>query len=447
MIAIDSRRRPFFFAIQFVWLAVLCNATTTCLHAADAVNPPLMTASVVDDVTGKPISEFQALAGTSPLDGYGWQWQPHTIHVFHDGQMQWPPVGLRGYDRQVLRVEAKGYMPYQSPIIAKADKPDPITLEIRLAPDSGVVGRVSDPSGEPAADAEIAVGMAFRTVAIRQGRIVLRAVKPNASLRQRWEVPQFIKSDADGRFTLPVEIAPAVVVVTHPNGVAVLDYREFLGSPQITLQLWGEINGRVQWSDDPGAGEKITLIAHGGRPSKDLSPMLMVNQIEETTADSNGRFTFRFVPPGQAQLSRDNALPFQHVGVAAGKPTEVVFGGRGRPVVGRLTGRDSWQDVRIRIAPNAPRPGDMGTEYDSWPAYQTFLASPAGKHYMKTDVPVQSDGSFRIDGVLPEHYQLFVTAMDSAGKPSNVGYAGFQVETIPGGQTDEPFDLGTIETQ
>ena len=244
-----------------------------------------------------------------------------------------------------------------------------------------------------------------------------------------------------------MEISPAIVVIAHPSGVAVLDYQDFLGSPEVTLQPWGEIDGRVLWNDQPGAGEKITLIAHGGRPSKDLSPMLMVNQIEETTADSNGRFTFRFVPPGGAQLSRDNALPYQHVDVIAGKPTEVVFGGRGRPVIGKLTGRENWQDVRIRIAPNAPRPGDMGTEYDPWPAYGKFLASPAGKHYVKNGVQVQGDGSFRIDHVLPETYQLFAELIDTAGNRTSVGYTSFQVETIPGGASDEPLDLGMLKRQ
>src|SRR5262249_24547550 len=88
----------------------------------------LFAASVVDAETGKPIQKCVALAGTTTMEGVGWQWQPHTAHDFRDGQMQWPPVGSRGYDEQVLRVEADGYVPYQTRPIKRLSANEPYII-------------------------------------------------------------------------------------------------------------------------------------------------------------------------------------------------------------------------------------------------------------------------------------------------------------------------------
>ena len=82
-------------------------------------NNAFLVAEVVDAETGKPIDKFTALAGVNRMEGLGWQWQPHTIHAYQNGQLQWPPAKRRGYDKQVLRVEADGYLPYETPLLIK----------------------------------------------------------------------------------------------------------------------------------------------------------------------------------------------------------------------------------------------------------------------------------------------------------------------------------------
>lgn len=140
--------------------------------------------------------------------------------------------------------------------------------------------------------------------------------------------------------------------------------------------------------------------------------------------------------------------PIQFVDVNAGKPTPLVFGGKGRPVIGKLSGRDNWGQVSMRLAPNAPRPGFMVNAKDpTWPAYSQFLASPAGKNYVKNSIAVMDDGSFHIADVPPETYQLFIRELQENGKELHIGYRRFTIETIPGGESDEPFDLETIEVK
>jgi hypothetical protein len=201
----------------------------------------------------------------------------------------------------------------------------------------------------------------------------------------------------------------------------------------------------VQWGEKPASGEKVSLIAHGGNPTKDFQPTYMVSMFQDAKADANGRFTFNHVPPGNAQVDCREATQF--VAVSAGTPTKFVFGGHGRLVIGKLVGRDSWEDVRIRIAPNAPWPGFLGSKDgdDIWKKYGEFLESAAGKNYVRDDVPVNADGSFRIENVPPEYYQLFVS-VEGEGKPGpNIGGTSFDVKTLLDGQGNEPQDLGVLD--
>ena len=448
--------------------------------AAKVPKNAFFTSRVVDAATGEPIPEFIALAGTSHMDDIGWQWQSHTIHAFTDGKLQWPPPGRRGYREQVLRVEAKGYKPFHTPPIKQLsgeeapqhggtpdgarDLPGPYviygrpgepgTLDIRLERDPGAAGRIMTPAGAPATGAQMAVGTAARTVRIKDGAIVHRPLAADASRRDRWSRPMSVTADQQGRFELPTEIAPAAVAIAHPTGFAAMSFEDLLDGAEVILEPWGEIDGRVMWGDVPGVGESIDIGARtrvGGRFH------LILSMYESVETDAQGRFRVRKVPPGLAQVSRVNRppgtegaslRPIQFVEVHAGKPTQLVFGGKGRPVIGKLSGRDDWGRVKIHLAPNAPRPGFMMNEKDpTWPAYGQFLTSPAGKNYVKSDVAIMGDGSFRINDVPPETYQLFVREIREDGKTERIGYSRFTIETIPGGESDEPFELETIEVR
>jgi protocatechuate 3,4-dioxygenase beta subunit len=146
------------------------------------------------------------------------------------------------------------------------------------------------------------------------------------------------------------------------------------------------------------------------------------------------------------QLAREFALPngkghyqfpYLHVTVAPGRPTAVVFGGPGRPVVGKLTGMDSYEGLTLSLAPRAPRPGDQ----DLWAGFQAVAKSDLGPVFHRNDLPVNKDGTFRIDRVLPENYQLFVRTKDN----SVYHVQQLQVTAPPAGQPDQAQDVGTIQ--
>jgi hypothetical protein len=432
---------------------------------------------VVDAETGESIEKFTALAGTSRMDDIGWQWQPHTIREFSKGQMQWPPPGKRGYKEQVLRGEAEGYVPYHTRPIKRLDQdelPDvadwkqapggdvipaviparigePFELVIRLKRDPGVRGRAVLPNGRPAGGAQVAIAMARREVRIVDGKIEVRPLAEDASPRDRWCRPLMTTTDEEGRYTLPAEIAPAAVIIAHTEGIAALKYADLSSNGDVPLLPWGAIDGRVMWGDEPGVGAKIDI---GARTGVAKQFQLVVGCRQSVVTDDQGRFRVERLPPGLAQVSHvievpgkegSSYRPVQFVEVLPGEPTRMVFGGRGRPVVGKLVGADSYEGVRIRIAPNAPHPAFLRDPNDVvWPAYGQFLNSPAGKNYVKGGIKPNADGTFRIEDVPPETYQLFVTATGADGRAGNVGYAQFTIGTIPGGADDEPHAVGEI---
>lgn len=419
-------------------------------HTAQAT---IVEAEVVDAETGKPVDKFVVLPGTSYMEGFGWQWQPHMITKYQGGQILWPPKGRRGYAKQVLRIEADGYMPLITDEVLK-DAPQR-DLTIRLKRSAGIVGTVLDPDGEPAVDARVAIAMCRRDVRIAGGSIAFTSLKPNASLRDQWEQPRTAMTDEKGNFALADETAPALLVITHPTGVAMLSLEYVRKNPEVQLEPWGKIEGQVLWGEKPGAGISIVMGARGRRDPTGLQNMLMVNCGGEMTTGDDGRFVFDKVPPGLAQISKQSKpygeakmrslRPIQMINVLPGVPTQMVFGGMGRPVVGKLVGRDDWTGVHIRIAPNAPRPGDMLNKDDpTWPTYSAFLTSEAGKNYVKENVSVNADGIFRIENVPPEHYQLFVSHNVSDEKTERIGYSSFHMDTVQIGKEATPLKLDNI---
>jgi hypothetical protein len=425
------------------------RAEASVVAAPSSDDKPLLVASVVDQASGEPLAEVSALAGTSPLQDAGWQWQPHTIHTFAKGEIQWPPPGRQGYDDQMIRIESLGYVPVH--VRATAGKPM-LDLEIRMVRDPGVIGQVVTEDGKPAAGAKIALGMTnHRTVNVADGTIVERPLPADANARDRWSRPIVVEADAEGRFTLPTETAEyAVIAAAHPTGFAAVRLKSFLNLRYLTLEPWGTVDGRVMWGASPGAGETLHL---GARTrAADLS--LLIGMSAEVVTDKQGRFRIDKVPPGLAQLSRvakenineatQSFFPTQFIEVAAGTPTAVVFGGdAGQPVIGRLVGRSDWSGVRIHVEPEAPHIGFPGDDVQ-WDAYAQFLASPAGKSYQRYDVEVRHDGTFRVEGLPAERYQLLAMELRNGKAVAQIGGTEFAIVPPLAGPTAEAIDVGEI---
>ena len=398
----------------------------------------------VIDQGGNRLPEFRVIAGVRPgislkVEGVV-NWQPHTLRIGKDGTLLWPLD--KGYDEMALRVEADGFVPQMSPWIKKSEGAR--DLSFTLARDEGIRGRVLTPDGRPAAGATLALAMVQRDAVIENGK--LRGLEQPLPEKpsDRWRRPVLAESDAEGRFQV-ADLADrtAAVLIMHESGVRELPLGELRKAPDVTLQPWGRIEGRVLWQETPGANEEISLTIHRdeyGYPG-------VVAQYEKTKSDAAGRFVFDRILPGRVQLARPFTFPeptktgtisvmlpglVTHLTVKPGQPTGAIIGGKGRSVTGRLTGRDTWEQVKIHFHPRAPRPAHKA----AWTAWHQFQNSAIGPIFFRKDEKPNADGTFAIAHVLPGDYQLFVDG--------NAGYRQFTVASEQPDEAAAPLELGEI---
>ncbi|MEX0678699.1 MAG: M56 family metallopeptidase [Pirellulales bacterium] len=420
-----------------------------------------ITIRVLDAKDKKPIPWFRVLAGVpggratsrafrerTGLEGTNWQ--PHTVRV-GKGEFVWPLD--RRYREMTLRVEAGGYQPQMSRWINESERLG--QLEFLLVADPGRSGRVLKPDGTPAAGATVALALAQKDAVIENGLLRGELDPLPEKESDRWRRPTLVKTDAVGRFRLHTETDPgSAALVMHESGIRVMPATELQEHSEITLQAWGRIEGQVLWKDKPGAGELVTLhIDHDeyGYPG-------IIRQQAEATSDAQGRFVFEKVLPGRVQLSRFIKLPqkgksgatsalcegmYSQVSIRPGQPTPVVIGGQGRKVTGRLTGRDSWDGVTLRIHPDAPHFGSPGDD-EQWHAFGIFRASAIGPLFFRDKLQPNADGTFAIPHMLPGRYQMFVSA---PGVENFAAHSKIQVDSEVPGEIPPPVDIGEIQVK
>lgn len=387
---------------------------------------------------GSVSSDFEKRTGRTVIN-----WQPHTCAVGKEGDYVWPLA--RAYDEMALRVEADGYQPQAFTGIKKANGVQHVVFQ--LAEDQGVTGRALTPSGRPAADGTVALGLCQKDIVWEEGQLRGAGDPLPEKPGDRWRRPLLVKTDADGRFRLPTESEPAVVLIVHESGVKEIAYDTWKKAPEVALQPWGKVTGRVQWGTKPGANEEVSLSIHRdeyGYPG-------MLASYARTKSDAQGRFTFERVLPGLAQISR----PIQPAGAASGNrvilsgmfqhakvagDTQVLLGGQGRKVTGKLAGLASWEGATWRVHPHAPSIG-FGGDDAAWQAFGELRQSAQGPLLFRDTQPVNKDGTIVIENLLPGRYQLFVSA------PGFKNYAAatqFEVAPETFDEKPAPLDLGEI---
>jgi hypothetical protein len=373
-------------------------------------------------------------------------WQPHTVTVGANGEYNWPLE--RTYSIAYLRVEADGYEPQVAGPIKKADGAQ--LVEFQLKRDAGIVGRVLTPEGQPAAEATVALALAQKDAALEDGRLRGADQPIPDKPSDRWRRPLVVKTDGQGNFELPTECEPAAVLVIHDSGVLETAYEKFQKNPELKLNRWGKIEGRVLWKDKPGVDDEITLSVH----REDYGYPGMIASYAKTRSDREGIFTFERALPGHTQISRpfkpknskdgitQVILPSQytHVTVKSGEPTKLLIGGQGRVVKGKLKGRDSWKDVTFHLHPTAPHIGLPGDDA-MWKAWSELAKSEVGPLLFRSKQPVKADGTFEIHDMLPGSYQLFISA---PGVDNYAAYTHLTVDAEIPGEVPATLDLGEI---
>lgn len=138
--------------------------------------------------------------------------------------------------------------------------------------------------------------------------------------------------------------------------------------------------------------------------------------------------------------------------VKAGGATRVVYGGTGRPLIGKVVLSDSqrkieWPGGHHSLTTRFAQPPPDQRTPEGWRAWQRTPEDKQALANHRTRAPTwQPDGSFRLDEVLPGRFQLSLRFTDPGERfPLNsIGSIGRGVEVpeTPDGPTDEPPDPG-----
>ncbi len=175
----------------------------------------------------------------------------------------------------------------------------------------------------------------------------------------------------------------------------------------------------------------------------------------EAKTDASGRFVFERVLPGSVSVARSIRIepspgifskpsyPATSVDVTSVVTARVKLGGRGRPVIGKVTapaefaGRIKWIHSENTMYPQPGGPGG-GPTMPRWQSYPVVL---------------DQDGAFRVEDVKAGTYEVLFRVKDPSRAPSSgestlaTARRAVTVPAMPGGRSDEPFDLGSVSLE
>jgi hypothetical protein len=367
-----------------------------------------------------------------------------------------------------LLVEAFGYQAFISREIESTEGNIKLEVELKKTASRDVV--VLTPTGEPAADAEIAVGVPETRILIHWGT---RFDRPGKDL-------QTIFTNDSGKFPLQTQSILTTLVILHPTGFGHLQVEPGSLPEKIKLREWARITGTYRVGKELKPKSTIEMGAPDlSFPREQSAASIQFD--EQRVTDDDGRFRFDRVIPGKIRIGRFIRTPDEggNDGVSSGcmvtfvvepgEHLELELGGKGRPVVGRLlppngfNGKILWNQakisasVRLAMPPPVPVPPDIAQDRQKVAQWRReWLKSPAGiawkaagdairKQQASTPTytaTVGADGEFRIDDLEGGTYSMSVSTRGI--EPHFLSRFEFVVPPVEGEPTEEPLDLEEI---
>lgn len=275
---------------------------------------------------------------------------------------------------------------------------------------AAISGTVSTTDGKPLVGAEVLLATAGNTIAIY-------------NKGQAAGVPRTV-SDAQGHFGFPApKTKPASVVVQTPALFALAPVSTLPDTP-IVARPWGRVEGTVR------VGNQVVpraMVFIGQIRSQEEDEKIRVLMQTNVTADENGHYVLEHVPPGDTQVgymrmvNRVQSQPtkYIHCMIESGETEVVDIGGKGVAITGSVavagTGKpyinvSLWPTIALNQA-MPPRPNLDGVSEEK--RHQTLAewhASPAYQRWQQSSgyqFQGNSDGTFRLDDVLPGIYNLY----------------------------------------
>ena len=327
----------------------------------------------------------------------------------------------------LLRIDAEGYLP-EIIKLPKSDGSD-IQVDVTLQPANDITGTVLQVDSHPAGGAQVALlGQSLRVTMQEPAKFL---VLDSSDLH-------LTRTSTDGSFRLSPEPGAERLAIVHEKGWAIVPIPSS-ADDAIYLAPWAGVEGVLRIGSGVTANQKVALQAGEGRVDT-------ISLFYSTSTDAQGRFHFDKVPGGRVRVFRYfEANPggagytaqsqTQLVETHAGQTTQVVLGGQGVNLTGRLTVQPARNDILWRVKPQnlrpaavKPKPGEVS------PGYGFFC---------------NQDGSFVVEDVVAGSYVLEVDvealndhAQDGDWNTRLIGDRKFEV-VIPEDATGE-FSIGEV---
>jgi thiol-disulfide isomerase/thioredoxin len=413
--------------------------------------------TVVDAATGKPVEAFTVVTGINRDSNRTPHWDRDRARSVTGGHYE--VSFTEPYPIHLVRIEAPGYQPLVSREF-KSDEGEQV-FDARLEPGRDAAGVARLPDGTPLEGADVVLVPAKQNLFLQDGR---------APDRRIYNVT---RTDAQGRFRFPPQDGPFQVIVLHDRGYARRSSVQLAGDEVVPAKSWGRVEGTLRVGKQVAASEQVNINGNEQGQEPRRAGEGMVSFSSTATADAEGRFRFDRVPPGTAYVGRaiklnDRMTSFSHttpVEVEAGRTSRVEIGGTGRLVVGRviapagtaapLDSTLGMHHIRPKLKQPTPPEGLSQDQKAQW--FRQWLTTEEGREFQQAQrrsyaVKVESDGSFRVEDVPAGTYLLSIQVNapvpgDRGGFGELLGSAAkeFTVPEMPGGRSDDPLDIGSLE--
>jgi beta-lactamase regulating signal transducer with metallopeptidase domain/protocatechuate 3,4-dioxygenase beta subunit len=409
---------------------------TVSLTASDqehvvTLAPGLMiSGSVTDAVTGKPVPRFDVIQGLEIEGGHGITWWRMGAVEYTGGRYS---IKFDEEKRESsVRVEAPGYEPAESRAFRAEE--GAMIQDFRLKPTAGISGVVLLPDSKPAAGVQVVLGTRENSAFIRGG-----VFQHNSHAEKTTTGP-------DGRFTLPKHERGFLLVALADAGFADATSDEFAKTGKLLLQPWGRIEGEVRVGRKPAAYQALVYLPESASNRADAVRMQSYDY--HFTADSQGRFAIDRVIPGKGTAARVVVTPLTSewceqasLEVKPGQTTQLRLGGKGRAVIGRVV-----------LDGTSPEPVDWRTNDPAVLELPRAERRKATTPWVRFASGFDVGGEFRIENVTPDTYELKIPVSLPSDKRTwgtpraTMGKATLPV-TVPEGPGDQPVDVGDVKVR
>jgi len=328
-------------------------------------------------------------------------------------------------------------------------------------------GTVRTEDGKPLANALVRLATAQAQVRLYQTGTPVFAVAPATNqtngVSPQGGMARSTMTARDGKFvfefaTIPKDMRMAIVA-TSEKGYALVTATELLSNPDVIVQPWGRVEGELRIGKSPGAHQVVNLGIWGSDATYDWS---LVSHGVWVNTDERGQFVFPQVAPGDLWLTRTvwvrpkdgRQSGHQFIKVFAGQTNRVKLGGSGSTLTGRVVWDSGpvfhgsmWarQEHNMRPPPDwRQMPVDDRRLYE-----RQWRNSPEGELFKREirnyEFAVASNGTFRVEDVLPAHYRMQVRAegFRIAGKTP---IAEIEIDVPEPGEAEEDvLDIGDLQ--